>query len=47
MVEDNGDRVVGWSTLGTSAIITVVMGWRPGGWDALSASLPQMLSGGA
>lgn len=24
VVEDNGDRVVGWSTLGTSAIITVV-----------------------
>ena len=24
MVEDSGDRVVGWSTLGTSAIITVV-----------------------
>lgn len=23
------------------------LGWRPGGWDALSASLPQMLSGGA
>ena len=24
VVEDSGDRVVGWSTLGTSAIITVV-----------------------
>ena len=24
VVEDNGDRIVGWSTLGTSAIITVV-----------------------
>jgi len=24
IVEDNGTRVVGWSTLGTSAIITVV-----------------------
>ncbi|WP_273407709.1 hypothetical protein [Corynebacterium ureicelerivorans] len=24
VVDDNGDRVVGWSTLGTSAIITVV-----------------------
>ena len=24
VVEDDGDRVVGWSTLGTSAIITVV-----------------------
>ena len=24
VVEDNGDRVVGWSTLGTSALITVV-----------------------
>ncbi len=24
VIEDDGDRVVGWSTLGTTAVITVV-----------------------